>query len=295
MIDYKQYLRLQDYSEATIARFDSRTQHFVKWCKRKKLGAGKVSYMDIMKYVKSLKRKDLADSTINNNLGAIRTYFDYLIASDIRQDNPAEDVRIKVAPRKHTYNILEDVELEDLYHSYEVSGQDEYIRATALRNKIIVGLMVFQGLGNASLKALETTHLKTSKGKIYIPSTTRTKQRNLELRSVQIADLLEYESTVREVLNQRVKVNHHKLFPTGNKTKFTSITEVIIKKLKSCNAKVVNVPQIRASVITNWLKQHNVRRVQFLAGHKRIMSTEFYKQEHIEKLQNVIDRFHPLG
>ena len=103
-----------------------------------------------------------------------------------------------------------------------------------------------------------------------------------------------YEKEVISILHQRVKVNQHKLFPTGDKTKFTSITGVIIKKLQHYNSKVESIKQVRGSVITNWLKNNNVRRVQFLAGHKRIMSTEFYKKDHIEKLQNMIDKFHPL-
>jgi integrase/recombinase XerD len=295
MIDYKQYLRIQGYSEATIKRYNERTEHFIAWCKPKKLSPATVDYIALMKYLKHLKRKGLADTTINNFILSIRTYFRYLIACQERVDNPAESLAVKVPPRKHQYIILSELELEDLYHSYEISKQDAYINATSIRNKVIVGLMVFQGLGNASLKALEMEHLKLNRGKIYIPATTRTKARNLELKSFQMHLFLEYQSTYREVLNQRVKVNQHKLFPTGDKSKFTSITEVIIKKLRLYNAKVKNVPQIRVSVITNWLKHHNVRRVQFLAGHKRIMSTEFYKQEHIEKLQSIVERFHPLG
>lgn len=288
-------MKLQGYKEVTIKRYKARIEEFEVWCKKRKLIPSKASYSTLMKYIKQLNDNGLSSSSINLILACVRTYFNYVIACGVREDNPALDIKIKTIPRVQSYPILEELELEDLYHSYPVEGQDDYIKATALRNKIIVGLMCFQGLGNASLKALEIEHLKLDRGKMYIPSTTRTKARNLELRSAQIADLLLYQNEIREVLNQRVKVNQHKLFPTGDKTKFTSITGVIIKKLKLYNAKVVSVHQLRASVITNWLKQYNVRRVQFMAGHKRIMSTEYYKQEHIEKLQNIIDKFHPLG
>lgn len=294
MIDYNKYLQLQGYSEATIKRYSERTNDFKAWVKKKKLKENELSYSNIMDYIKYLKRKKLADTTINNVILAIRTYFNYLIASDIIKENPAKDVKIKVAPRQHRYNILTALELEDLYHSYEISEQNQYIKATSVRNKVIVGLMVFQGLGNTSLKALEINHLKLQRGKIYVPSTTRTKARNLELKSVQMGLLLEYKNSYRELLNQRVKVNQHKLFPIGDKSKFTGITTVIFNQLKLYNARVKNIQQIRASVITHWLKSNNVRRVQFLAGHKRIMSTEFYKQEHIEKLQNIVENFHPL-
>lgn len=295
MMNYNQYLRLQGFAEATIKRFEGRTKEFETWLRRRKLNESEVNYSDLMKYIKHLKKRKLSDTTINNHLAAIRSFFSYVIACELRNDNPVKEIKIKTAQRKHSHTLLTELELEDLYHSFEITGKNDYIKATALRNKIIVGLMVFQGLGNASLKALEIDHLKLDRGKIYVPGTTRTKARNLELRSVQIAELLQYQNDARDILSRRIKMNQHKLFSLGDKTKFTGITEVIIKRLKTYNAKVKNVPQLRASVITNWLKQHNVRRVQFLAGHKRIMSTEFYKQEHIEKLQNVINKFHPLG
>lgn len=294
-MNFKQYLRLESYSEASISRFNKRTEHFVTWCKSKNLRVSKVQYKDLISLVKDYKKRGLKDSTVNLELNTISRYFEYLIACEKRKDNPVKNLKIKTPPRRQLYELLNELELEDLYHSYEVTGQDKYIRATAFRNKIITGLMVFQGVNNAGLEALELAHLKLNKGKIYIPSTTRTKARNLELKSTQVADLMHYEKEIIPILHQRVQVNQYKLFPTGNKTKFTSITGVIIKKLKLYNSKVESIKQIRASVITNWLKNNNVRRVQFLAGHKRIMSTEFYKKDHIEKLQNMIDKFHPLG
>ncbi len=293
-MNFKQYLRLESYSEASISRYNKRIEHFVTWCKSKNLKPTKIVYKDLIQLVKDYKKRGLADTTINIELNTISRYFEYLIACENRKDNPIKSLKIKTPPRRQLYELLSEMELEDLYHSFEVKGQDEYIRATAFRNKIITGLLVFQGINNAGLEALGLTHLKLSKGKIYIPSTTRTRARNLELKSIQIVDLLHYEKEIIPILHQRVKVNHHKLFPLGDKTKLTSITGVIIKKLKEYNSKVENIKQIRASVITNWLKNKNVRRVQFLAGHKRIMSTEFYKKDHIEKLQNMIDRFHPL-
>ena len=295
MMNYKQYLRLEGYSEASISRFNKRTEHFIIWCKQESLKPNKVVYKDLIKLVKDYKKRGLKDSTVNLEINGISKYFEYLIACEKRKDNPIKSLKIKTPSRRQLYEVLTELELEDLYHSFEIKGQDEYIRATAFRNKVIVGLLVFQGLNNAGLEALELAHLKLNKGKIYIPSTTRTKARNLELKSIQIVDLLHYEREITPILHRRVKVNHHKLFPVGHKTKFTSITGVIIKKLKSYNRKVENINQIRASVITNWLKNNNIRRVQFLAGHKRIMSTEFYKKDHIEKLQNMINKFHPLG
>jgi integrase/recombinase XerD len=69
----------------------------------------------------------------------------------------------------------------------------------------------------------------------------------------------------------------------------------ILKRLKKVNHKVKNLHQIRASVITNWLKQYNLRQVQILAGHRYISSTERYVQDDLENLHEIVNNFHPIS
>jgi len=61
------------------------------------------------------------------------------------------------------------------------------------------------------------------------------------------------------------------------------------------NQKVMNIKQIRASVITNWLGQYNLRKVQYLAGHRYISSTERYLQDDLENLHEIVNNFHPIS
>lgn len=158
-MNFKQYLRLEGFTEATIERYNKRINRFITWCKEHNLKPYKVSYQDIIVLVKELKKRGLKDGTITIELTTIKHYFTYLVACEKRKDNPVKNLQIKTPPRRQLYELLDELELEDLYGSYEIKGQDEYIKATAFRNKVIVGLMVFQGLGNASLQALELEHL----------------------------------------------------------------------------------------------------------------------------------------
>jgi integrase/recombinase XerD len=66
------------------------------------------------------------------------------------------------------------------------------------------------------------------------------------------------------------------------------------EELKSQNKAFVNFKQIRASVITHWLKQHNLRQAQYMSGHRYVSSTEKYLVNQIEDLQTDIDAFHPF-
>lgn len=53
--------------------------------------------------------------------------------------------------------------------------------------------------------------------------------------------------------------------------------------------------QIRASVIVKWLKQYNLRKAQYMAGHRYVSSTEKYLQNEVEGLKQKIEQYHPLG
>jgi integrase/recombinase XerD len=65
-------------------------------------------------------------------------------------------------------------------------------------------------------------------------------------------------------------------------------------QLKKLNAKVINAKQIRSSVITFWLRQNNLRQVQYLSGHKYVSSTERYQCNNLDDLQNELQQHHPM-
>lgn len=74
-----------------------------------------------------------------------------------------------------------------------------------------------------------------------------------------------------------------------------NIFKKILQELKMHNPKLINLQQIRVSVIVNWLKKYNLRQVQYKAGHRNIYSTESYLKNDAQELQAEIDKYHPLG
>ncbi len=98
----------------------------------------------------------------------------------------------------------------------------------------------------------------------------------------------------REIIQEELQIFSQALFPL-NSNRFDIITGQLYKKLKRINHKVVSPKQIRASVITHWLSEHNIREVQYMAGHRYISSTERYLQDDLENLQEVIESLHPIN
>jgi site-specific recombinase XerD len=77
-----------------------------------------------------------------------------------------------------------------------------------------------------------------------------------------------------------------------NSTRFSCAINPLGKKRKSLNYKVTNLKQIRASVITIWLQQYDLRKVQIMVGHRHVTSTESYKKSDPEGLRAAADEFH---
>jgi len=164
---------------------------------------------------------------------------------------------------------------------------------TLKRAKVIIGLIVYQGINTTDLGNLKIEHLQLSKGKIYVPSSRRSNARTLELKPWQIMELIEYQNEIRPTMQNKLQNHSEQLFNAN--ARFSSIIHHIFKKLKKLNNNVENIKQIRASVITNWLGQYNLRKVQYLAGHRYISSTERYLQDDLENLHEIVNNFHPIS
>ena len=294
MRTYREYLQEQGYSESTIKGSERQVQLFEKWCVRNHTTVTEIDYGTCLKFIKYMTRKGNGKKTVNHRLGRIKTYFNYLMDIGERSDNPIADTTVKGVRRNVAYNLLDSGELEDLYYSFETGNyQEEYHRYTLKRTKAIIGLLVYQGLTTTDLGNLKIEHLQLSKGKMYIPSAKRSNARELELKPWQIMEFMEYQNEVRPMLQKRMQNFSEQLFPIN--TRFNAITSQITVKLKKYNQKVENTKQIRASVITNWLGQYNLRKVQYLAGHRYVSSTERYLQDDIENLHEMVNNFHPIN
>ena len=150
---YKTYLEQQGYTETTVKGYIEQAQSFLKWCNRNHTTAIEIDYKDGLKYIKYLSRKKTTKKTVNHRLGRVKAYLNYLVDEHYRTDNPLENTTVKGVKRYINYNLLEADELEDLYYSYNTENiKDPYHRLTAKRNRIIIGLMVYQGLSPTNQK-----------------------------------------------------------------------------------------------------------------------------------------------
>jgi site-specific recombinase XerD len=228
---------------------------------------------------------------INQRLRSIRKYYDYL-QSEGHFVPKLENIRVKGVVKKVLIDPLGFSDLEQLYTDYsayrksrlEEHGKNFHqYKAASLRRKVMIGLLVFQGLRSSDLKRLEISHINDEKGTIYIPATLRSSSRELKLQSSQMRTLFKLLTSLEDKQASLLFSNDvdNQLFH-------------LLQELRGLNQKVQNATHIRASVIMHWLKLHGKRQVQYMIGHKWISSTEHYEIQDLETLTNQLEKHHPL-
>jgi len=311
MKSFKTYLQSQGKSKSTVSHYNSYALDFLSWLDKDSTSVENATAKEVLSYLNHLQKKGLENITRNIRLNVIKHFFNYQIEHDYRVDNPVSHLKIRGSKTRKLYVILDKQELEGLYNEYQIpSEQDErsnrnwfrYYRLSRARNKTILSLMIHQGLTTPEVNKLQISDLKLKEGTVFIAGSRKSNERTLELKSNQIMALMEYQYTTRVELLKDCKTAVKSLFvsspPIGknysNRKDCKEIWKRFSQDLKTQNKDFKNFKQVRTSVITRWLKQFNLRQVQYMAGHRYVSSTEGYLVNQTEDLQADIDQFYPF-
>jgi len=293
--EFVQYLLLKGYSTTTTKRYVKDAEKFIEWTKKENVQIEQVSYSDVLHYIQG-KRNSVKQRTISTNVNSIKHYFNFLAITNQNIENPTRQIQIKGVKRKMLYHIISKQELESLFNNFEIPTTKTHRQLAAIRNKVILGLMIYQGLGARELSKLTIIDIKLREGKIYISGTRKSNERTLKLEAHQVLDMMEYQLKIRSEILELTQKQSEKLFVSaGASDHFNNIIQKLMQKLNKQSSKITSAQQIRTSVITHWLKTYNLREVQYKAGHRYVSSTEAYFINDLDDLTEDISKFHPIG
>lgn len=298
---FKEWLQIKGYSKKTIASIITAVHYFIKWCEQENINdVTEVSHNDVMAYIQYQNMRGVCKKTVAHYVMHTEKYFLFLQSESEVTDNPCSNIKIKGIKRKVLHDILSGEELENLYNSCSIEIKPSESPLNALsrkRNKIMLGLIVYQAVRSEEILQMKLTDVKLREGKIYIAGARRSNERTLKLESHQLYDMLDYINATRKQIlqNRNTTVPEPELFMTVNKgTHLKNGLSLLIRQLRKANTKVKSLDQLRASVIVNWLKQYNLRKVQIMAGHRYVSSTESYKANNLDDLKEDIKNYHPF-
>jgi integrase/recombinase XerD len=252
----------------------------------------KYVYAEIINYIGVLRKRYTNPRTLNRMLSSIKAYYSYLCFKQVRKDNPTKSIVLKDQQSR-------DIQLQDLFTADELdsllTAKKERYTNLDYRNKVLISLLIYQALRPIEMEALQCDEINLQQGTIYIKPTPKNNGRTLSLKANQI---LLFKNYIEEIRPKLLKENQTNILIIGHRKEPMTgedITKHIKRNYNIFKPRNVNAMTIRQSVITNLLKQNNdLRIVQAFAGHKTPSTTEKYKQNNIEALQQQINIHHPI-
>ncbi|MDR0206143.1 MAG: tyrosine-type recombinase/integrase [Bacteroidales bacterium] len=305
------YLESKNLSASSINYYTMYVEWFFKWAKKEDI---QVTKPDILKYLEYLKnRKRVQNITQKNYLTALNHYFTFLYQNGQTIENPCQFLKIRGTNKKQLHKLYTMEELEllfDNYYQYFVRGYDDshipknqqkHSELNRQRNTVILSLLVYQGIRTNEINTIETDDLDLIKASIKIRN-KKAGERVLPLKASQIGLFINYVQNIRpQIVEYQTRENEKLFLPlpksgrrTAGKDMLKHIFKPLVGQVKTIDKQFLNFQQVRASVITFWLKTQGLRKTQYLAGHSTIVSTENYLPNDIDNLIDDINKLHPF-
>ena len=310
--EFTNYLQSKDLAQSSIIRYRTDVEQFFAKTGKE---AEQVTKVDILKHLEYLKqRRKLENVSRKMHLIGLNHYFTFLYEQEELSENPCLFLKIRGTKKTTLYKIFTAEQLEQLYDSYYQlfvrNYDDSHIpknqrKQSALskeRNAAILSLLLNQGTTTKELDTLLIQDLDLIKATVKIRGGKKSNERTLPLKAEQIGLLMHYQNQIRPQILEHFTGDTEKLFlplpeyskQTTDKENLMHVFKPLTKHLKQIEPTFLNFKQTRASVITHWLKIHNLRKTQYLAGHRYISSTERYLPNNLEGLTNDIAKHHPF-
>lgn len=310
-VEFIQFLEAKNLSKKTQVAYIRNANLFLKWYKKP---IENCTQKDVLKYLEHLQvNNNLQNITRRNHLIAIGHYLSLLVKNEAIKTNPTALIKIRGTHKQQLYRTYTAEELQTIYDNfymmYVQNYNDNHIpknqRTQAFlsrqRNYIILGFLINQGLATNELQKINVTDIDLNKGTITITGGKKSNERKLPLHPAQTGALIHYINNIRPQFFTYCNESDKLFFtlPESSKQKTATINlmhvfKPLTKQVKALDANFINFKQVRASVITTWLKTQGLRKAQYLAGHKYISTTERYLPNEITGLIDDISKFNPF-
>ncbi|WP_415883211.1 tyrosine recombinase XerC [Neptuniibacter sp. QD72_48] len=243
-----------------------------------------VEVKHIRQYVAMLHRKDLAGSSIQRSLSAIRSFYNFLSRESVVEQNPAAAVQAPKSPRK----LPSTLDVDQMGTLLDVPVTDNI----SARDAAMMELMYSSGLRVSELVAIDLYSLDLSEGSLRVVGKGR-KERELPIGRKALEALDRWLDVRHELANY----DENALFVSkrGSRITVRSVQQRMDYwgKYLGVNGKV-HPHRLRHSFASHILESSSdLRAVQELLGHEDISTTQIYTHLDFQHLMKVYEGAHP--
>ncbi len=293
---FEGYLRLRNFSEATIASYLGDLSRFLRYLKESGRGddAGSVSVQSIDRrafrsYISFL-YNDHKASSLERILASLRAFFRFLEREGVVEANLAELV---TTPRqeKHLPTVLP---VEEVFALLDAPNP---ATPTGRRNKAMLELFYATGIRLAELVGLNLEDLNLRDRSIRVMGKGR-KQRIVHIHARAAQALAGYLEDRKEFCKPRLDDDAAQavfLSKQGRRICPRRVQKILDERVKQIAlSRKISPHVLRHSFATHLLDSGmDLRSIQELLGHKNLITTQKYTKRSLEQLFKVYDQAHP--
>lgn len=279
-----QYLEFEKRaSEHTLNSYQRDIKQLSNYCSSKEIRQWKeIKPTDIRNHIAARHRKGISSKSLQRELSAIRSFYNYLLKKHLVDNNPAQHIRAPKQIRKLP-KVLDVDQMTGLLNSKPDS-------ALEIRDLAIFELFYSSGLRLSELAALTIDDIDLSEQSLRVKKGKGGKQRDLPIGSKAI-------SAISKWLAYRPETTDSAVF-TSNKGKRLGQRSIQLRLDRWC--KKIGLPEhvhphmLRHSFASHLLESsQDIRAVQELLGHSNISTTQIYTHLDFQHLAEVYDKTHP--
>lgn len=270
-MSFKAYLLGLNYSELTIAKTLSWSLNVEAWFLAHGVKFKEASRALLLSYLSSR-------SSVLNRTSLLKEHKRLsLYCSYQGMENPFLSSKVGGRSVAVEGRYWKSDELEELYQSYSGYGRSKPL------GKVLLGLLIYQGLSLDDLLGLEVGDLNWDRGQLDVRD-RKLLGRSLPLSAVQLPLLLAYSSSRRGSLLGWSSRGHG-----------SNACQGLLAQLRDrLGYGLGGVGDFRRSRIALWIKHEGLLRAQYLAGHRHLVATERYDQGSLADLRQAFMNNHPM-
>ncbi len=290
LTDYQHYLKIErGLSENSIKNYVFDVEKLIAFLEVNNITESPVRIQKetIQQFVYDV-AKNLNPRSQARIISGLKSFFNYLVFEDYREDNPLDLIESPKIGRKLPDTLSED-EIDQIIAAIDLSKPE------GERNRAMLETLYGCGLRVSELVGLSISDLFFDEGFIKVTG-KGDKQRFVPISDYNIKYIDIYRNEVR--VHQNAQKGHEDILFLNRRGKQLTRAMIftIIKRLAEKNGlkKSISPHTFRHSFATHLLKNGaDLRAIQQMLGHESITTTEVYVHVDRSHLTEVVNKYHP--
>jgi integrase/recombinase XerD len=288
--EYQNYLKLErGLSKNTIDNYTFDVEKLVLFLSQKEINISPIQITEevIQQFIYEM-ASQVNPRSQSRLISGLKSFFNYLIFEDYRNDTPLELIEVPKTGRKLP-DTLSTIEIDSLIQAIDLSTPE------GERNKAMLETLYSCGLRVSELISLKLSDLFFEEGFIKITGKGN-KQRFVPVGKSTIKIVTSYVNQVRVHLSIQKNFEDTLFLNRRGRQLTRAMVFTIIKNLaiKINLNKTISPHTFRHSFATHLLENGaDLRSIQLMLGHESITTTEVYMHLDRKFLSEVLNNYHP--